>query len=101
MRRPQYGGDGSKIPSRDLVGPDLEADECVRPERLGDRDIGSIAPLRNQDATDPRHVVARIEGAPMAADIGLKPAGEISHGPGFWRADIAEIPRTISRGNVH
>ena len=44
------GLDAGKSPSRDLVGPDFEADQCVRLEGLGDRDIGGIAPLRDQDA---------------------------------------------------
>src|SRR5207244_5436197 len=73
--------------SRNLVGPDLEAGQCVWPKGLGDRHIGSVAALRDQDAADPRHVVARIEGAPVPAEIGFEPAGEIACGPGFRRAD--------------
>src|SRR5204862_7277353 len=53
------------------------------------------------DAADPRHVVARVEGAPVPAEIGFEPAGEIARGPGLWRADVAEIARAIARGNVH
>src|SRR6185369_3645300 len=78
-------------PSRHLVGPDLEPGQCVWPEGLGDRHIGSVAPLRDQDAADPGLVVARIEGAPVPAEIGFEPAGEIAYGPRFRRADVAEI----------
>src|SRR5215207_5696134 len=97
----QAGRRGTIPRSRNLVGPDLEAGQGVWPEGLGDRHIGSVAPLRDQDAADPGHVVARIEGAPVPAEIGLEPAGEIAHGPGFWRADIAEIAGAIARRNVH
>src|SRR4029450_4987956 len=88
-------------PSRNLVGPDLEAGQGVWPEGLGDRHIGGVAALRDQHAADPRHVVARIEGAPVPADIGLEPAGEIAHGPGFCRADVAEIAGAIARRDIH
>src|SRR5438105_14220943 len=97
----QAGRGGTRPSSRNLVGPDLEAGQCVWPEGLGDRHIGSIAALRNQDAADPRNVVARIEGTPVPAEIGFEPAGEIACGPGFRRADVAEIARAIARGNVH
>src|SRR5215213_9064236 len=95
------GRRGTIPPSRNLVGPDLEAGQCVWPEGLGDRHIGSVAPLRDQDAADPRHVVARIEGAPVPAEIGFEPAGEIAYGPGFRRTDVAEIAGAIARRNVH
>src|ERR1700729_2605601 len=74
-----------------LVGPDLEAHQRVRPERLGDRDIGGIAPLCDQHPAYPRHVVARIEHVPVPAEIGFEPAGEISRRPRLRRADVAEI----------
>ena len=40
--------------SGDLVGPDLEADQRVGAEGLGDRHIRGIAALGDQDAADPR-----------------------------------------------
>src|SRR5438034_11296395 len=76
---------------RDLVGPHLETDQRVRSEGLGDRNVGGIASLRDQDAADPRHVVAGIEGVPVPAEIGFEPAGEVAGGPGLWRAHVAEI----------
>src|SRR5258708_6273688 len=85
----------------DFVGPYLEADQGVRPEGLGDRHIGGIAALRYQDAADPRHVVARIEHVPASADIGLEPAGEVTHRPRQRGADVAEVPGAVARRNIH
>jgi hypothetical protein len=67
-----------------LVGPDLEAYQGVRPECMGDRNIGGIASLRDQHAADTRDVVTRIEHVPAPADIGFEPAGEVpaAHGSG-------------------
>src|ERR1700733_11743963 len=84
-----------------LIRPDFEADQCIGTERLGDRDIGSIAPLPEQDTADPRHIVPRVEHLPSPADIGLEPAGKISHGPRLRRADIAEISGAVAGRNIH
>jgi hypothetical protein len=46
---------------------------------MGQRHVGGIATLGDQDTPDPRLVVARIEGMPLATQIGLEPRGEI-HG---------------------
>src|SRR6185437_844677 len=62
----------------DLIGPDGEADQRVRPECLGDWNVGGVAASRDQDTTDPRNVVARIERVPAIADIGFEPAGKIA-----------------------
>src|SRR5205807_7382378 len=91
----------SVLPSHDLLCPNLEADQRVWPKRLCDRDIGSVAPLRNQHPPDPGHVVARIEGVPVSTEIGLEPAGEIARSVGRLRAHVAKIPGAIARRNVH
>ena len=88
---------GSQVVSLDLVGPDLEADQCVRPEGLRDRNIGRIAPLRDQHAADPRHIVAWIEHLPAAADIGLNAnlaagTGNRASGSG-WYLDMSGAGR--------
>src|SRR5882724_3121776 len=102
MRRIRRGsGPADGRSCGDLVGPYLETRQRVRTEGLGDRNVRGIAALRDQDAADPWHVVARIEHAPVPADIGFEPAGEIARGPGFWRADVAEIAGAIARRNVH
>src|SRR5437870_4012894 len=62
----------------DLVRPDLETDQRVGAEGMGDRHVRRIAPLSNQHAADSRHVVARVECVPPPAKIGLEPAGEPS-----------------------
>src|SRR6185437_4921632 len=85
----------------DLVGPDLEADQGVRPEREGNRHVGGIASMTDQDASDAGNIVAGIEGVPVAAEIGLEPAGEIHRGVGRRNADVAEIARAIALRNVH
>src|SRR5258706_16113036 len=85
----------------DLIRPDFKADQGVWPEGLGDWNVCGIAALGDQDAADPRNVVARIEGVPVAADIGLEPAGKIPRGVGRRHADVAEIAGAIARWNVH
>jgi hypothetical protein len=47
----------------------LKLTSVFGPERLRDWNIGGIAPLRDQNTADPRHVVARIEGAPVPAEF--------------------------------
>src|ERR1700738_4126858 len=60
-----------------LVRPNFKADQRIWPEGLGNWNVCGIAALGDQDATDPRNVVARIEGVPAAANIGLEPGGKI------------------------
>ena len=89
------------LTSCDLICPNLEADQRVRSECMGDGNIRGITPLRDQDAANSRHVVSRIEGMPTAADIGLEPAGKIARRPRLWCSDVAEIAGAITRRNVH
>ena len=85
----------------ELISPYFKADECVRSESLDNWNICGIAALGDQDAADPRNVVARIEGVPMAADVSLEPAGKISRGIRRRHADVAEIAGAISGRNIH
>src|SRR5437016_9601928 len=78
----------------DLVRPDLETDQRVGAEGVGDRHVSRIAPLSDQHAADSRHVVARVECVPPPAKIGLEPAGEIHWAIGRWHADVPEIARS-------
>ncbi len=57
--------------------------------------------MRDQDATDPRDVIARVEGVPLTAEEGLEPGAEVHGCVGRWYADIAEIPSAIARGDIH
>src|ERR1700741_2444457 len=84
-----------------LIRPDFKADEGVWPESLRNWNVRGIAALGDQDAADPRNVVACVEGVPVAAEIGLKPAGKVARRVGRRHSDITEIAGAISRGNVH
>src|ERR1700726_4637890 len=83
-----------------LVRPNFKADQRIWPESLGNWNVCGIAALGDQDAADPRNVVARIEGVPAAANIGLEPGGKIPRRVGRRHADVAEIASAIARGNV-
>src|SRR5579864_9740621 len=87
--------------SGDLVGPDLETDQRVRAEGVGDRHVGGVAALSDQHAADSRNIVARIERVPPPAQIGFEPAGEIHRAVRRRNADVAEIPGAVARRNVH
>ena len=79
----------------------LKLDQRVGAEGVRDRHVGGVAALADQDAADARHVVARVEGVPAAAEIGLEPAGEIHRRVGRRHADVAEIAGAIARRDVH
>jgi len=64
--------------SRKLVGPDLEAFERMGQKVWRIATSGRIAASRHQDAAHARHIVARIEGVPAAADPGFEPGCEIA-----------------------
>src|ERR1017187_7016937 len=84
-----------------LISPDPEALQRAGPERRGDRDIGRIAASRHQDAANARHIVARVEHVPAAADPGLEPRREIARGERRWRSYIAQVAGAVSRRNIH
>src|SRR5208337_2186435 len=65
---------GERLVSADLVRPDLETEQRIRPEGVSDRHVGCVAALTDQHAADSRDVVARIKGVPPPAKIGLEPA---------------------------
>src|SRR6187551_3086823 len=83
-----------------LVGPDAEALERAGAERGGDRDVGGVAPARDQDAPGARLVVAWIERVPGAAQVRLEPAGEVHGRVRRWQADVAEVARAVAGGDV-
>ena len=63
----------------------------MRPERVDQRNVGGVASARDQDTADARHVMARIERVPFAAEIRLEPGVEIHRGRIGRHADVAEI----------
>src|SRR5208337_1815294 len=85
----------------DLVRPDLETDQRIRPEGVSDRHVGCVAALTDQHAADSRDVVARIKGVPPPAKIGLEPAREIHRAIRRRHADVAKVPGAIACRNVH
>ena len=62
------------------------------------RHIGGIAALGDQDTADPRRIVARIEGVPLAAEIDLDPGREIHRRVGRRKADVADIAGAVAAG---
>ena len=90
----------SAVGAGNLIGPNPETLQHVGPERRGDRDIGRIAASRHQNPAHPRHIVARVENVPAAADPGLKPPREIAWGERRWRSNIAQVAGAISRRNI-
>ena len=84
-----------------LIRPDLETLQRIGSESRGDRDIARIAASRHQNAAHARHIVARVEHVPAAADPGLEPRREIAHAVRWRRSDIAQVPGAVSRRNIH
>ncbi len=62
-----------------LFGPDAEARQGVGTEAVGQRHIGCVAAVRDQDTSDARGIVARVERMPPAAEKDLHPRRKI-HG---------------------
>src|SRR6266480_4638819 len=85
----------------DLVGPNPETDQLVRPEGVGDRHVSCVAAQSDEHAANSRHIVPWIKSIPPPAEIRLEPAGEIHRGIGRWDADVAEIAGAIACRNVH
>src|SRR5208282_4106964 len=56
---------------------------------------------RHQHAAYARHIVARVEQMPTAADPGLEPCGEIAGRKRRWRPDVAQIACAVARRDIH
>src|SRR3954449_13561626 len=63
--------------SRYFIGYNFEADQGVRPERQSQGNIGGVSTAGDQNAADPRVVVARIKGVPPPPEKPLDPGCEI------------------------
>ena len=72
-----------------LVADDEKFHQIHPPKTRGQRDVGGVAACRHQDAADPRMVVARIEGVPLARQIDLKPPRKIHRRRIDGNTDIA------------
>src|ERR1700678_1398975 len=67
---------------------------------MGERYVGGVAALRDEDTPDPRGIVARVERVPTAAEIDLDPRRKIIRRVGRWKADIGKITGAIACRNV-
>ena len=79
-----------------FVCPDSEGVQRVGAERRRDGDVGRVATSRQQDPTDARRVVPRIERVPLTAEIGFEPGREIAGRMGWWCADVTQISRAVA-----
>src|SRR5271165_2923407 len=86
---------------RYLIRPDLETDQRVGAEGVGDRYVGCVAAQTDQHAADSWNVITGIKSVPPPAKIRLEPRGEIHRAIGRHHADVAEITGAIARRNVH
>ena len=67
---------------------------------MGQRHIGGIATVRDENTPDPRGVVARVKGVPAAAEIDFDPRRKI-HGRVRWRkTDVGYVTGAIARRDV-
>ena len=63
---------------------------------MGERYVGGVAALRDEDAPDPGGIVARVEGVPTAAEIDFDPRRKIIRRVRRWNAYIGEIAGAIA-----
>src|SRR3954470_2495845 len=91
---------GGPALSRYFFGYNFEADQGVRPERQGQGNIGSVSPTRNQNPTDPRIVVARIEGVPPPPEKHLDPGREIHGCIGWRKPDVTDVPCAVAGRDI-
>ena len=85
---------------RQFVVPDFEGVEGVGAKGGDHGDVGGVAAARDQDATDAGRVVARVEGVPLAAEIGFEPGCEVAGCIGWWHASVAEVAGAIASRDV-
>src|SRR3954463_1087741 len=78
--------------SRYFFGYNFEADQGVRPERQGQGNIGGGSTAGDQNAADPRVVVARIKGVPPPPEKHLDPGCEIHRRIGRRKTDVTDVP---------
>jgi hypothetical protein len=82
-----------------LFGYYREVREVGHAEGGSDDHVGSVTACGDQDASYARLVVARVKSPPSIFKIDLKPRAEV-HGSGGGHADVAQISRDVTRGNV-
>ena len=63
---------------------------------MGERYVGGVAALRDEDAPDPGGIVARVEGVPTAAEIDFDPRRKIIRRVRRRNAYIGEVAGAIA-----
>ncbi len=89
------------LAGRNFIRPHPEAFQNIGSESRGDRNITRVSSPRHQNAAHARHIVARIERVPAAANPGLEPCREIADSIWRGRSDIAQVAGAVSCRNVH
>jgi hypothetical protein len=84
---------------RHFICPDAKLRQGSRTKGMGERHVCGVAALRDEDASDPRRIVARIEHAPTAAEIDFDPRRKII-GRIRRQADIGNVTGAIARRDV-
>lgn len=85
---------------RHLIRPDPKPFEFIRAKGRDHCDVRRVPSPGNQEPTDLRCVVARVECVPRAAQIGLEPSREITGRIRRLRPSIAEIAGAVACRNV-
>ena len=80
--------------------PDAKARQGAGTEDVGQRHIGGIATVRDENTPDPRSVVARVEGMPPAAEIDFDPRRKIHRRVRRRKADVGDVAGAIARRDV-
>src|SRR5450631_650975 len=75
----QFQGLGTLWHYYHLIGSNLEMYQAGSAKRGSDGNVCRVAPCRHQHASDPRHVVSRIESPPAIFEIHFEPCAEV-HG---------------------
>jgi hypothetical protein len=64
------------------------------------RYIGSVTAMRDEDAPDPRGIVPRIEGMPLAAEVHLDPSSKIHGRIRRRKTEVRNVPCAVARRDV-
>src|SRR5450432_230212 len=99
----RYSSNGWRASGRSgnhFVGPDPKGLQRVWSEGGRDRNVGGVATARDEDASDARGVVARIERVPGRPEVSLEPSREVHRRRVLRNADVAQVAGAIARRNV-
>src|SRR4029077_20595055 len=104
LQQPASGGaarEAAQDSRPSLFRPDPEARQGVGPKGCLKRDIGCVTAARNGDASNARHVMARIEGKPAPIEKDFEPSVIIHWSRVRRHAYVAQKPIDVTRRDVH